>query len=79
MGEGPGLDSYIGRCQSLPGLKMCVLLDSAIPFLGIYLGDMLACVVKMCAEESPGSFVWNSKMLATAWCPPVGAWLNQLE
>lgn len=53
-------------------IRQCVyLFDPAIPFLGTYVGDVLACVAEMWAERDPGS-VWKSRILETTWCPAVG-------
>ena len=36
-----------GEARVLLGLEVCVLPDPVVPFLGVYLGDMLAYMVKM--------------------------------
>ena len=36
-----------GEARVLLGLEVCVLPGLVVPFLGVYLGDMLAYMVKM--------------------------------
>ena len=69
----------MGRCPSLLELEIYVLFDPAIPFLGIHLGDILACVAERYVEEGPGSIVWKSKDTGDHLVSAIGAWLSQSQ